>query len=186
MPPPSAVAPPSRRRQPTPTHSHKMTSCSTLRSEFMNGSMSFSSPLFYPFFLGTAAAHKHSWRKGRRRRGGRWGIGERTGQKPSPFPYLRRRRSSWGKAKDWGKKPSPFPHSMQMGCGGHVLTNGTRPTQRNDAWLDGTWPRHGPPLQHAGHEKQGATAHRRPSASLSRTWKGPTMGSPSRRDQRAS
>ena len=53
-------------------------------------------------------AHERSWREGRRR-GGSWGIGEGTGRKTSPFPYLRRRHSSWRKAKGWGEKPSPSP-----------------------------------------------------------------------------
>ena len=62
-----------------------------------------------------------------------------------------------------------------MGC---ALTDGTHPTRRNGAWSDGMWLGYGPPLPHAGHEKQGATARRRLSALPGGTWKGPTTGSP--------
>ena len=91
------------------------------------------------------------------------------------------------KGKRWGQKTLSLPlfnaDGNAMGC---VLTDGMRPARRDDAWLDRTWPRHGPPLSYAGRGKQGATARRRPSAFPSKTWKGPTTGSLPRGDQQAS
>ena len=45
------------------------------------------------------------------------------------------------------------PFNADRHAVGRVLTDGTHPTQRNDAWLDGTWPGHGPPLPHIGRRK---------------------------------
>ena len=80
--------------------------------------------------------------------------------------------------------PSPIQCGWEtVGC---ALTDGTHTDRRNGAWSDETWPRYGPPLPHAGREKQSATMCRQPSTFPGRTWKGLTMASSPRRDHRAS
>ena len=84
------------------------------------------------------------------------------------------------------KNPLPSPIQCGWDMMGRALTDGTHPARQNGAWSGETWPGYGPPLPHAGSKKQGATARRRPSAFPGGTWKGPTMGSPPRRDHWAS
>ena len=90
------------------------------------------------------------------------------------------------KGEGLGQKTLSLPlFNVDRHVMGHVLTDGMHPAQRNDARLDGTWPRHGPPLPHTERRKQAAIARKRPSAFLGKTWKGPMMGSLPKRDQRA-
>ena len=73
------------------------------------------------------------------------------------------------------KNSLPSPIQCGWETMGRSLTDGTHPAGRN-----------GTPLPPTGREKQSATMRRRPSAFPGGTWKGPTMGSPPKRDHRAS
>ena len=74
------------------------------------------------------------------------------------------------KGERLGRKTLSLPlFNVDENAMGRVLTDGMHPARRDDTWLDGTWPGHGPPLPHTGHGKQGATAHMRPSAFLGKT-----------------